>query len=362
MKKLLLSILFVGVALLANAQKSEIAEAKKAWDLFTLVSGGKQPFDKTMASLNKGLGHTDLAIANEKSKVLPDAWSYRALFASAIALTDSVNAENSLAKQKIAEEAIEKAKSLDAKSSEKDNLATAQLNIRNAISGRAVRAYYKKDYAIALAMFNQLIALNPNDTSMYVNAAVTAKLAKDYPQAIEKYKKIISLNVPQVKDFYSEAITTNLEFVKDTTAALALLKEASAKYPDDAAFIGVETDIYIVRGDIVKSQEMLNKLIARDPKKPIYHHLMGDTYYKQALEIQAQKNKLDQKKIKELDALTAKMTKLIDEALPHYKKATELDTNYVPSLESLKQIYGFKNDAKNFDDVKKRLDAIPAKN
>jgi tetratricopeptide (TPR) repeat protein len=362
MKKLLLSILFVGVATLANAQKSEVAEAKKAWDLFTLVSGNKQSFDKTMESLNKGLAHTDLAIANEKSKVLPDAWSYRALFASAIAVTDSVNVENSVAKQKIAEEAVEKAKSLDAKSSEKENLALAQTNIRNAISGRAIRAYYKKDYTTALAMFNQLIALNPNDTSMYINAAVTAKLAKDYPQAIEKYKKVISLNVPNVKDFYSDAINTNLESVKDTTAALELLKEASVKYPDDANFIGVETDIYIKRGDIVKSQEMLAKLIAKDTTKPIYQHLMGDTYYKQALEIQVQKSKLDQKKVKELDALTAKMTKLIDQALPYYKKAAELDPNYVPSLESLKQIYGFKNDVTNFNDVKKRLDAIPAKN
>lgn len=79
-------MLFVGVATLANAQKSEVAEAKKAWDIYNLT-GGKGTFDKSMLALNGGLKHTDNAIANEKSKVMPDAWSYRALFASAIAYT-----------------------------------------------------------------------------------------------------------------------------------------------------------------------------------------------------------------------------------------------------------------------------------
>ena len=156
MKKLLLSILIVGSTAFAHAQKSEVAEAKKKWGIFS-ITGGKGEFDKTMASLNEGLAHTDKAIANEKSNILPEAWSYRALFASSIAFTDSVNNDNSIAKQKIAEEAIAKTKSLDTKDAEKDNIEVAKINIRNAVTGRAIRAYNKKDYKSALASFKEVI-------------------------------------------------------------------------------------------------------------------------------------------------------------------------------------------------------------
>jgi tetratricopeptide (TPR) repeat protein len=359
MKKILLSMLFVGVATLANAQKSEVAEAKKAWDVYSLT-GIKSTFDKSMLALNNGLKHTDNAIANEKSKVMPDAWSYRALFASAIAYTDSVNVDNAVAKQKIAVDAIAQARSLDTKGEQKQNIQDAEINIRNAVNSRAIRAYNKKDYANALTLFNEIIALNPTDTAMYINAGVTAKLIQNYPEAIKNFKKVISFNVPETKNFYAETISMTLVNLKDTTAGLALLKEAIAKYPDDADFVGTETDIYIAKGDIAKSQEALQKLITKDASKAIYQYLMGDTYYKQALALQLDRNKLDAKKTKEFDAITAKMVAFIDQSLPYYKKALDLDPKYVPALETLKQIYGFKNDSANFNDIKKRLDAIPA--
>lgn len=362
MKKLLLSILIVGTsATLANAQKSEVNEAKKAWDIYG-ITAGKQTFDKSMASLNAGLKHTDNAIANEKSAVMPEAWGYRALFASAIAYTDSVDATNALAKQKIAEEALEKLKTLDAKNSEKENVELAKVNIRNAISNRGVKAYNTKDYKTALASFNQLIALNPQDTAMYMNAGVVAKMDGNFPEAVKHFKKMTEFNGPDAKNYHIELVNISLTNLKDTTAALAAVKDALAKYPDDPDFVGYETDIYINRGDITKSQEALKKLLAKDDKKAIYHYLMGDTYYKQALALQAERSKLTTKQTKEFDAISAKMLTFIDQSLPHYKKSVELDPKFVSGLETLKQIYGFKNDTANYEAIKKQLDAIPASN
>jgi tetratricopeptide (TPR) repeat protein len=360
MKKILLSMILVGVAAFANAQKSEIAEAKKAWDIFQLSIGSKS-FDKTMTALNNGMKHTDLAIANEKSKVLPDAWSYRALFASAIAITDSVDVDNSIAKQKLAEEAVEKGTALDTKGTEKDNFATAKINIRNAINGRAVRAYKKNDYATAYKLFNELLVINPEDTAMYINVGVTAKLLEKYPEAIKSFRKVISYNVPESKSFYSESIGIALDKMKDTTLVLALTKEALAKFPDDPTFIGIETDIYITKGDIVKSQELLNKLISKDPNKAVYHYLYGDTYYKQAFALQAVRDKIDSKKVKEYDAVGAKMMALIDQSIPYYKKALEIDPKFASALDTMTRIYAFKGDTKTYDEYKKRLDAITNK-
>ena len=159
------------------------------------ITGASQSLDKQLAFLNTGLAHTDNAIANEKSKTLVEAWSYRALFASSIAITDTVNTANSIAKQKIAEEAVAKAKELDVKGDEKTNISNSELNIRNSIIVRGMKAYNKKDYASALKGFEEAIALNPKDTSMYLNAVSYTHL--------DVYKRQVIVN-PNLNSLFCE--------------------------------------------------------------------------------------------------------------------------------------------------------------
>jgi tetratricopeptide (TPR) repeat protein len=360
MKKLILSIFLLGASTYVNAQKTEVAEAKKTWGIFQAMNQG-QNLTKNLDLLNKGLKNTDNAIVNEKTKESLEAWTLRASFSSAIALLDTINNENSIAKQKIAEEALAKAQTLDKKGEEKDNLANAEININNAIQSRGIRAYNKKDFATAFKIFTEITEKNPTDTSMYLNAGVAAKQAGNYKGAVKNFKKVVSFNVPEAKNLLLEAINIELVNLKDTTTALASIDEALVKYPDDPDFVGTQTDIYIIRGEIEKSQASLGKLIAKDPKKAIYQFLMGETYYKQALNVQNERVKLDAKKVKEYNALTAKMTALIDQSLPYYKKAQELDPKATHTLEALKQVYGFKNDTKNYEETKKLLDALQKK-
>lgn len=348
--------MFASVASYASAQKSEINEAKKAWNLLGITTG--KTLDDHLKALNGGLAHTDLAIANEKSKDLPEAWSYRALFASRIALVDSVDLNNAKAKQQIAEEALVKAQELDKKGAEKDNLEQAKVNVENALRNRAIYAYKKKDFAAALSAFNEITTKNPNDTSMYVNAGVTAKEIQNYPEVVRNFKKAIDLNYADSKVLYSEIINITMDKLKDSVAGLGLIKEASAKFPEDSYFITLETDLYIKGGDIKKSQEMLKVLMEKDPKNATYQYLMGDTYYKQALTIQNQRNAVDVKKKDEFNSLTNKMNKFIDDSMPYFKKALELDPNNVSALENLKIIYLFKNDTPNYEAMKKRLEGI----
>lgn len=356
MKKVLLSIMFAGVASFASAQKSEINEAKKAWNLLGVTTGNT--LADHLKALNDGLAHTDLATTNEKSKELTEAWSYRALFASRIALVDSVDLNNGKVKQKIAEEALAKAVELDKKGAEKDNIEQVKINLDNAVRNRAIHAYKKKDFAAALEAFNEITTKNPNDTSMYVNAGVTAKELENYPEVVRNFKKAIDLSYPESKVLYSEIIGITMDKLKDSVGGLALIREAATKYPEDSYFISLETDLYIKSGDIQKSQELLQKLIDKDPKNATYQYLMGETYYKQALTIQNERNALDVKKKKEFDEMTAKMNKFIDQSVPFFKKALEIDPNNVSALENLKIIYMFKNDTANHDEMKKRLDAL----
>jgi len=360
MKRVILSIILAGVTSFAFAQKSEVADAKKAWGLFQLTGQtASTPLAKKLETLSAALAHTDKAIADEKSKIMPEAWSYRALFASSVALIDTVNAQNADANLKIATDAVEQAKKLDTKGAEKDNIALAETNISNAVRNAGIVAYNRKDFKTAYTKFVQATTINPADTSMYLNAGIAARSIGDYPGTVQQFKKVISLNSPQSKELYGEIIDITLKQQKDTTAGLALIKEATAKFPDEPSFIKTETQIYIDRGDAAKSEQMLNTLATKEPNNAVYQVLLGNIYFQQALKLQNDRNKIDAKKVKEFNEVTAKMTGLLDKSLPYYKKALDIDPKNESALDTLKTIYAFKNDTKNYDEIKKRIDALP---
>lgn len=366
MKRILFGLMLVSAAMGAKAQKSEIAEAGKAWNEYQKFVALKQQraLADDLKLLTDGLTHTDKAIVHEKTKNDEQAWSMRGLLASAISYIDTVDVKNAEEKAKIGEEALAKTIELDKKGEEKDNIAAMKDYLNIALQNRAIKAYNKQDYASALAGFEQMLAKNPNDTALYVNAGVTAKLLKKYPEAIAHYKKAISLNSKDSKSLYQELLSINLQELKDTAATMAVLDEALAKYPEDENFIGTQTDIYMQKGDTQKIKESLTKLLAKDPNKPVYNYLYGDLFFKEAQTIQEKRNKMPQKNVKEYNAnynkMSAEMTKLIDQAIPYYKKALDNDPKYIPALQALKIAYAFKGAPakKDYDDIKAKLKAL----
>ncbi|RZM28000.1 MAG: tetratricopeptide repeat protein [Pedobacter sp.] len=361
MKKVLLSILFAGAASATFAQKSEVAEAKKAWGMFQITSRGNQPMQKQLETLNAAIKHTDAAIADAKSKEMVDAWSYRALLTSAAALVDTANLTAVESNLKIAQESVAKAKALDAKGTEKENIALAETNIMNGVRNAGVLYYQKKQFKDAYAKFIQATEITPNDTAMFLNAGIAARNMDDYPKMIEQYKKVISLNSPQSSALYDEIIDVTLDKQKDTTTALALLKDAKAKFPENIRFITTETDIYLKKGDIEHAEGMLSTLIAKEPANASYQAALGNVYLQQALKMQNSLNAIDAKKIKEYNTAKEKRDALVEKSVPYFKKALEIDPNNVTALENLKTIYSFKNDTKSYNEIKARLEALSKK-
>jgi tetratricopeptide (TPR) repeat protein len=362
MKKVILSILLAGVATATYAQKGEVAEAKKAWGMYQLTSRGAQtPIAKQLESLNTGIKHTDAAIADAKSKDMVEAWSYRALFTSSAALVDTTNLQGAESNLKLAQEAIVKSKALDAKGSEKENIELAQTNVSNAIRNIGVLSYQKKDFKTAYEKFVQASTLNPKDTSMYLNAGIAARNMEDYPKMIDQYKKAIALNYPQSSTLYEEMISTQLAKQKDTTAAVAMIAEAKAKFPDNINFVTSETQIYLQRGDVDKAEQTLSTLVAKEPSNASFQSALGNVYLQQALKLQGNLNKIDVKKVKEYAAAKSKRDGLVEKSIPYFKKSLEIDPKNVTALENLKTIYTFKNDTKSYNDIKARLDAVEKK-
>ena len=361
-------MLFVGVASLANAQKSEVNAAKTAWILIS--NAGNKSLPESLKLLDDGLAHTDKAVADVKTSKLAEAWAYRALFAARAAQIDSLDFANSKAKQKIAEEAILKGNALAPKEEEKKFLADASGFLEDAVRNRGVFAYKKKDYATALEAFNEYTTKNPTDTNMFVNAALMAKQIKNYPEVARNYKAAIALNYPDAALLYKDLINIYFTEVKDSTAAIAIIQEASAKFPADNDLLGMETNYWLKKGDAKKSQEMIQRLIEKNPDNPDYQMAMGDIFFKQAdefqdarnklaTELEANKTKVDAKKKKEFDDLGTKMRTILGQAIPYYKKAAALDPKSGYALDKLKSIYSFNNDKANEDAVQKQLDALP---
>ena len=358
MKKVLLSILLAGVGTATFAQKSEVAEAKKAWGIYQLTGATGGDITKKLETLNAAIKRTDAAIVHEKTKDLPEAWTYRALLTSAAALADTANLQNADSYLKVAQESVAKAKTLDAKGAEKDNIEQAQLNINNAVRNIGVLAYQKKDFKTAYEKFNQATVINPTDTAMYLNAGIAARGLEDYPKMIDSYKKVISLNHPESAALYEEIVSTQLTAQKDTAAAMASIAEAKAKYPENINFITSETQIYLQKGDVDKAENALTTLVTKQPGNATFQAALGNVYLQQALKLQGNMNKIDVKKVKEVNAAKDKRDALVEKSIPYFTKALEIDPKNVGALENLKTIYTFKNDTKNYNDIKARLDAI----
>ncbi|RZK21142.1 MAG: tetratricopeptide repeat protein [Flavobacterium sp.] len=196
--------------------------------------------------------------------------------------------------------------------------------------------------------------MNPQDTAMYGNVAYMAKETKNYPAAIENYKKAIAMNSPESNAYYSEIFRINME-QKDTTAAIATLQQASAKYPDEAFFISNEADIYYRQGNVVKADALLDKLLAKDPKNPAYIRIKADTYFNQAFEAQETVRKLeDAKKYKEADAMLKKKSDMLGKALPLYLSLETMDPKNSEVVRMIKQVYfGLGNNEKTEEYSKK---------
>lgn len=423
MKKLFLSILFVGVAIVANAQKNVVVEAKKAWDIYDLTlsqpevkraprAEGQQPqmprkdtrvdrnvlvgnadgiinskdkraderikstakreepaaaapakpttyVGKQLAALNAGLALTDKAIVNDKSMNMPEAWTHRALFAASIALVDTLDIANSLKNQAIAEEAIAKANTLSPSNNDKDDIKMAEDILTNALRRRGVVAYNRQDFKSAYDIFKTISQKNPQDTAMHANLGYLSRELKNYAAAVSHYKNAIALNAAESSLYYGEIIKMDLEELKDTASAKAVLLEASAKYPNELFFITNLTDLYMKSGETAKADALLDKLIAKEPKNPAFLRAKANGYFNQAFDMQEAINKLElAKKYKEADELIKKKNDFLNKALPLYLRVEEVAPKDEDLIRMIKQIYFVLDNKAKADEYQKKQDAL----
>ena len=402
----------------AFAQKGEVSDAQDAYTKYQGIRSNKTLDKQAMESLNTAKTAIDKAAANEKTANLPLTLALKGAIYSSLALKDTV-AASSTPLFTTAQEAISKAKELDAPKNENSKLIhDADVNVAQYQVNKGIKEYGAGKYDLAYKSFEDYRNVFPDDTTVTYYTALAAANAKMWDQAIANYSKLVTTPYSKNQRIYEDMSAIYL-MKGDTAGAIKSMNEALTKYPQDAVINKriIETNL-----QMGKTQEVLDKMqgaIASDPKNKTLYYYAGIAYnrvsedaakkaktekdptalaalnktaddnrgkavdmWKKALEIDPNyyaanyslgyalispaldefnyANKLPVSKQKEYDAAMAKANTLFDEAKPYIQKAVDLDPKSVDALNNLKLYYLGKKDMVNANAIKKQIDAINA--
>lgn len=381
MKKVNLLIVAILIAANSFAQKAAIQTAYNYWR-----------YD----DLDKAKEAIDQATANESTNQLSKAWYYRGCIYHAI--FESTKEQFKSLKPGSLDEAYrayEKTVELDVKKEYTDDLNKRMSIMTSQFLNEGVDNYRDKKYAEALASFEKSMYINKKfvkspDTLAIYNAALAAEKSNDSAKAKQYYSDLIGMNYGGAK-VYGMLASLQLND-KDTTTALATLKNGRQKFPADADLSITELNIYLSSGRDKDAVQQIDQAIATDSKNPNLYYAKGVLNdklgnkevaidaYKKAIEIKAdhfdahynlgamlfnegaelvsKANNLPVSKQKEYDELKVKFEAKFRDAKPYFEKARQLNASDRATLQNLKQLYTRLNELDKAAEVNRQLDSL----
>ena len=207
-----------------------------------------------------------------------------------------------------------------------------KINIyRNLSINNGVDYFQKKNYSgafnsfkMGLEMYN---VLSLTDTLAMINAALSAEKMKNTNEAYKYYKMCADVNYGNGAEMYQSMIRVlNAEEVKNEEKILNVIDEGKQRFPKDYILNIEEFNYWYSKGDNEKAQQALENAIESDPTNKVLHFNVGVTY-----------DNISNKYHKENkhDVAFTYMNKAIN----GYKKAIELDDNYVDAYYNLGALY-----------------------
>lgn len=385
------SILFAGVLFAAGtttamAQSGNIKKAKTNYTKFEELKAANT------AALGKGnltsaQEAIDAAVVHEKTQNDPEAWTVYSLVYANIANLDK-NAEAATK----AIEGIKKATELDTDKKHAENIKAAGQTLGQFRFNEGVAAWDKQDYQTAYKEFTGALDYLPGDTTLTYYSGLAAVQNKDYDNAIARYKALVP-----VKEYSAhKSIMIDLPKLylskQDTAAALASAAEAVSAYPNDNAAVVQNIELNLITGNEAKVVSDIEAQIAKDASNKNLHYYLGLAYstsgqpekaldaYKKALEIdpnylEANTNAAvvimnsgrdelialnDDKTLqaKDYNAKVAALKEKIARALPYLQKSVEADPKNADALRNLKNFYDFMQDEAKSAETQAKIDAL----
>lgn len=403
MKKIILTITTIAIALTSFAQKNKVLSAYNY----------NKAFERSQkcSELSKGIEAINLARSNDATKGWAKTWYYRGnLYFNILAskdeecknidknaleeCTDSYmktllyNFEDEELKNLDLEKEADVMKfftALQSKSKMSDEMYTADIigrrlpGLAGEYSNKGINQFQEKDYKGAQESFGKSMMLNQLtgklDTISLYNVALASELSGDNETAKTTYNALIQLKYNldgNGADLY-RSLAKIYKNEGDTVKALECVKKGREAYPNNNNLIVEELEYYLQTGKDQEALQNLNTAIANDPKNPILHFALGTVYenlkegdkavaaYNKALEIDpnyfdaafnlgtyyfnqgAEKvntaNQLPLSKTKEFDALNKEAKTLFEKAVPPIEKAHELKPGDVDTANMLIKLY-----------------------
>ena len=181
-----------------------------------------------------------------------------------------------------------------------------------------------KSFKMAYQMFE---VLNLTDTLAMINSALSAEKMKNTNEAYKHYKMCADVNYGKGAEMYQSMIRVlNSEENKNEEKILNVIAEGKTRFPKDYILNIEEFNFWYAKGDNEKAQQALENAIESDPTNKILHFNVGVTY-----------DNISNNYHKENKHEMA--FNYMNKAINGYKKAIELDNEYVDAYYNLGALY-----------------------
>ncbi|HRR24512.1 MAG TPA: tetratricopeptide repeat protein [Bacteroidia bacterium] len=370
--KRILTAVFISLALGSYAQRAQVQSAYSYLKY--------EQLDKAKESI-------DIAVTNENTMNYDKAWYYRGLIYQALYKNEKFG---NLSSDPLNEalRSYNKALELNPKFEYADDITEKKKILAQQFADMGYVNYNLKNFAGALSAYEGVVAIMPNDTSSYFNAALCAERAGNVAKAKQFYTKLDEMQYKDAKMYHSYAQLYLTE--GDTTKALEVLSRGLSRFPEEKSILITQTNIYISSGKTAEALNAINMAIEKDStnanlyfakgtlvektekskdaaiaayKKAIelkadyfdaYYNL-GALYFNDAAHLANEANSIkdNNQYAKAKVVFEAKFK----EAKPYLEKAWELNPKDQSTMISLKQLYATINDTVNYAKVKAALDA-----
>ncbi|MEK6782156.1 MAG: tetratricopeptide repeat protein [Bacteroidota bacterium] len=281
-KVVLLAALAMPMLLLAQKEiKPSLPKAEKAF------KEGKLDEAKTIIDITTASQEFMMDKKGQPTKKASEAWFYKGLIYMAIDTSKNQAFKGLEAEPyKVAIEAIGKSRSLSKDGNidyYTDEMGLPKITetqifpyFADAYSKKAITAYQEeKNYKQALEYFERTLYFMPEDTSVLMNAGVFfAPSAEEYDKAIVYIRKY-QANGGKSPDAYIQLFSIYRDRKKDLETALAVAKEASAKFPNNSDFTKYELDIYIKMNKLPEALAIMEKQVKDNPNDKEARYFCG---------------------------------------------------------------------------------------
>jgi len=375
-----------------------MAQSPKVQSAYNYLKSGK---------LDKAKENIDEAAKNPKTMNNPKTWFYLGnIYLSIYTSTNPDYKKLSDNALDIAYDAFKKTKELDTKNEFENQLKLDLINVADQYFNKGVSLIKSnKDYLGAEKDFLESKDINESfgglDSLSTYYAAIGAEYGGDTANAIRLYNQLVDANYDQPNTYVS--LTTIYRAKDEMDKALATIKLAREKYPDNTDVIITETNLYLKMGDSQKALEDLKLALAKEKTNPTLYFAAGvqyniiaddttksDTIRKEAFSEaeKAYKNAvaLDSNYFdpnynlgalyvnkaaaiigianqlpfgdKRYDAMKVEADSYLKEAIPYLERAVALHPDDINSLSSLREIYARLGQYEKANAIKERIDKL----